>query len=88
MVGSISLRPVFFFSRAPGAYIASIVPWSKIDPAEQMYEYACREDNYDIVHLLSGARIREKNGETAPPAGSIGRLRLVSHGAVGFRALR
>jgi len=42
------------------------IPWSKIDPEEQMYEYACHEDNYDLVHLLSGARIREKNGETAP----------------------
>ena len=40
------------------------IPWTKIDPAEQMYEYACHEDNYDIVHLLAGARTREKNGET------------------------
>ena len=43
------------------------IPWTKIDPAEQMYEYACHEDNYDIVHLLSGARTREKNGETVTP---------------------
>ena len=42
------------------------IPWTKIDPAEQMYEYACHEDNYDIVHLLAGARTREKNGETVP----------------------
>ena len=41
----------------------AMIPWTKIDPAEQMYEYACHEDNFDIVHLLSGARIREKNGE-------------------------
>ncbi len=40
------------------------IPWSKIDPAEQMYEYACHEDNYDMVHFLSGARIREKKGGT------------------------
>ena len=40
------------------------IPWTKIDPAEQLYEYACHEDNYDIVHLLAGARTREKNGET------------------------
>ena len=40
------------------------IPWTKIDPAEQMYEYACHEDNYDMVHFLSGARIRERNGET------------------------
>jgi hypothetical protein len=36
------------------------IPWTRIDPAEQMYEYACHEDNYDIVHLLAGARAREK----------------------------
>ncbi|PYS55537.1 MAG: hypothetical protein DMG13_03580 [Acidobacteria bacterium] len=42
------------------------IPWSKIDPNEQMYEYACHEDNYDIVHFLTGARKREKNGETMP----------------------
>jgi hypothetical protein len=41
----------------------AVIPWTKIDPAEQMYEYACHEDNFDIVHLLSGARTREKNGE-------------------------
>jgi hypothetical protein len=41
------------------------IPWTKIDPAEQMYEYACHEDNFDIVHLLSGARTREKKGEPA-----------------------
>ena len=42
------------------------IPWTKVDPAEQMYEYACHEDNYDLVHLLGGARVREKNGESAP----------------------
>jgi hypothetical protein len=41
----------------------AVIPWTRIDPAEQMYEYACHEDNFDIVHLLSGARTREKNGE-------------------------
>jgi hypothetical protein len=41
------------------------IPWTRIDPAEQMYEYACHEDNFDIVHLLSGARAREKKGEPA-----------------------
>jgi hypothetical protein len=35
------------------------IPWVKIDPEEQMYEYACHEDNYDMVHFLSGARARE-----------------------------
>src|ERR1700719_599470 len=41
----------------------AVIPWNKIDPAEQMYEYACHEDNYDIVHFLSGARDRERRGE-------------------------
>ena len=40
------------------------IPWIKIDPEEQMYEYACHEDNYDMVHFLTGARAREKKGET------------------------
>jgi len=39
------------------------IPWTKIDPGEQMYEYACHEDNYDIVHFLGGARAREQRGE-------------------------
>jgi len=51
----------------------ALIPWNKVDPAEQMYEYACHEDNFDIVHFLTGARTREKNGETVPkrtaPAG-------------------
>jgi hypothetical protein len=42
----------------------AIIPWNKVDPEEQMYEYACHEDNYDIVHFLSGARARERRGET------------------------
>jgi hypothetical protein len=37
------------------------IPWVKIDPDEQMYEYACHEDNYDIVHFLGGARSRENS---------------------------
>jgi len=41
----------------------AVVPWTKIDPKEQMYEYACHEDNYDIVHFLMGARERERKGE-------------------------
>lgn len=36
------------------------IPWTRIDPGEQMYEYACHEDNYDLAHFLSGARSREK----------------------------
>jgi hypothetical protein len=44
----------------------ALIPWVKVDPEEQMFEYACHEDNYDIVHFLSGARKREKNGETVP----------------------
>ena len=42
----------------------AVIPWTRIDPEEQMYEYACHEDNYDIVHFLAGAREREKRGET------------------------
>jgi hypothetical protein len=41
----------------------ALIPWTKIDPAEEMYEYACHEDNYDLVHFLSGARSRELKGE-------------------------
>jgi hypothetical protein len=41
----------------------AVIPWTKIDPAEEMYEYACHEDNYDLVHFLSGARSRELKGE-------------------------
>jgi hypothetical protein len=41
----------------------AVIPWTKVDPGEQMYEYMCHEDNFDIVHLLTGARTREKNGE-------------------------
>jgi hypothetical protein len=40
----------------------AIIPWTKIDPKEQMYEYACHEDNYDMVHFLLGARKREAAG--------------------------
>jgi hypothetical protein len=39
------------------------IPWVRIDPQEQMYEYACHEDNYDMMHFLKGARAREKRGE-------------------------
>jgi hypothetical protein len=42
----------------------AVIPWTKIDPKEQMYEYACHEDNYDIVHFLAGARAREKSAGT------------------------
>jgi hypothetical protein len=43
------------------------IPWTKIDPNEQMYEYACHEDNFDIVHFFLGARAREKKGEVFVP---------------------
>jgi hypothetical protein len=42
----------------------AVIPWTKIDPEEQMYEYACHEDNYDVAHFLTGARAREKRGES------------------------
>jgi hypothetical protein len=41
----------------------AVIPWTKIDPNEQMYEYGCQEDNYDMVHFLSGARKREQKGD-------------------------
>ena len=41
----------------------AVIPWNKTE--DQLYEYACHEDNYDIVHLLMGARKREKAGEVA-----------------------
>jgi len=43
------------------------IPWTRIDPTEQMYEYACHEDNYDESHFLMGARDRERRGEVAEP---------------------
>ena len=36
----------------------ALIPWNKTD--DLLFEYACHEDNYDMVHLLSGARAREK----------------------------
>ena len=39
----------------------ALIPWTRIDPGEQMYEYGCHEDNFDIVHFLIGARNRQKN---------------------------
>lgn len=39
----------------------ALIPWSRIDPAEQMYEYGCHEDNFDIVHFLTGARNRQRD---------------------------
>lgn len=41
-------------------------PWNKTE--DQLYEYACHEDNYDMVHLLAGGREREKRGETVDTA--------------------
>ena len=43
------------------------IPWNRIDPGEQMYEYACHEDNYDMSHFLGGARERERRGEVVQP---------------------
>ena len=41
----------------------ALVPWTNVDPEEQMYDYACRDDNYNMVDLLIGARSQEANGE-------------------------
>jgi len=50
-----------------------MVPWNKIDPSEQMYEYACHEDNYDMSHFLQMARTREKKGEVLQPISQLPR---------------
>ena len=39
----------------------AMIPWNKTE--DQLYEYACHEDNYDMVHLLGGARARQKAAE-------------------------
>jgi hypothetical protein len=36
----------------------AMIPWNRTQ--DQLYEYACHEDNYDMVHFLAGARAREK----------------------------
>jgi hypothetical protein len=41
----------------------AMIPWNKTE--DQLYEYACHEDNYDMVHLLAGARAQEKAAEEA-----------------------
>lgn len=38
-----------------------MIPWNMT--ADQLYEYACHEDNYDMVHMLAGARAREKEAQ-------------------------
>ena len=43
---------------------SAMIPWNRTD--EQIYEYACHEGNYDIVHLLHMGRVREAAGETVP----------------------
>jgi hypothetical protein len=44
-------------------------PWTihmpyKLDPSYKIYEYACHEGNYMMLDSLSGAREREKQGQT------------------------
>jgi hypothetical protein len=41
----------------------AMIPWTRTE--DQLYEYACHEDNYDMVHFLAGARAREKAAEGA-----------------------
>ncbi len=40
------------------------IPWNKADG--EIYEYACREGDLDIRHLLKGARVQEKAGKQGP----------------------
>jgi len=49
---------------------SAMIPWNKTD--DQIYEYACHEGNYDIVHLLHMGRIREAAGETVPRPRPVG----------------
>ena len=42
----------------------AMVPWTKTN--DQLFEYTTHEDNYDLVHLLVGARVREARGEKVP----------------------
>jgi hypothetical protein len=35
----------------------AMVPWNRT--TDQLYEYECHESNYDLVHLLTGARKRQ-----------------------------
>jgi len=37
----------------------AMIPGNKTD--DQLYEYACHEDNYDMVHMLAGGRARERD---------------------------
>jgi hypothetical protein len=43
---------------------SAMVPWKLMGADNQLYEYACHEDNYDIMHYLGGARTREKAAQT------------------------
>ena len=40
---------------------SAMIPWNKADG--QLFEYACHEGNYDMVHLMAGGRKREKAGQ-------------------------
>ena len=42
-----------------------LVPFNKTQ--DQVYEYQCQENNYDLYHWLSSARGREKKGEVFDP---------------------
>jgi len=41
----------------------AMIPWNKTD--DFLFEYACHEDNYDMAHMLTGARAREKAAAAA-----------------------
>jgi hypothetical protein len=51
-------------------------PWTMSLPMtrsdQHVYEYACHEGNYDMMHILSGARALEKAGDAAVGTGSAG----------------
>jgi hypothetical protein len=61
----------------------ALVPWTKIDPAEQMYEYGCHEDNFDIVHFLMPCAGRYPSSSLASDCSS-GRPLHLSWGTTPF----
>jgi len=54
-------------------------PWTMSLPMtrseQHLYEYACHEGNYDMMHILSGARAIEKAGDADVKTGSAGNPR-------------
>lgn len=59
----------------PAAYSrpwTGTMPWRKV--TDEVFEYACHEGNYSMVHMLAGARVQEKR-PAASPSGRVTRKR-------------